>query len=875
VLRITSCVLLLGAILLASGVEAQDPKKDKKETPKKETPKKAQPKKGPGQATPAEDLHTVPGFKVELIHSSDSANEGSWINLAKDGKGRLIIGGQRGQSSLRFTIENGKVAKKEKLQIPVTEVMGILWAFDSLYLNGFGPQGFGLYRCKETSESGNFDDIKFLKKFEGAGEHGPHGLAMGPDNKIYIINGNHTKLPEGLSKTSAHKNFQEDHLLPRQWDGNGHATGILAPGGYVVRTDADGNDWELMLAGYRNAYDIAFNGDGEYFTFDSDMEWDWGMPWYRPTRVNHNVSGAEFGWRSGTGKWPTYYPDSLPATVDIGVGSPTGVANGIGAKFPAKYQKAIYVLDWSYGRLIAVHLTPKGSSYSATWENLVCPKALVDNKVAKKPLNLTDAIIGDDGAMYFTTGGRNNQSGLYRVTYTGSESTAPAELKNSDGAKERALRHSLEAFHGKVDPAAVSVAWPHLSSADRFLSGAARVALESQPVSTWKEKALNETNAQAALNALVALARSGDRKDQPELLNALKKFPISKLSEALQLEKLRLIQLAITRLGPPAGPQAVQLIQELDEIFPNTSEFVNREASQVLIYLQSPTVLSKSLTLIKNAKTQEDRFHYLFHLRTLPFGYWTLDQRKEYLAAFTVDRSKLAHPPELMKWFEEAGRPYSDGSSFNNFIKNILREFSSNLADSERKLLEPMIVAINKDATVNVQPNPRKLVKEWKLEELVTQLDKADKGRSFEKGRQAYIDASCAKCHRFGDFGGAVGPDLTAVASRFDRRTLLESIVEPSKVISEQYENVEVDTADGRKVIGRVVDENATSISIQPDPLDVKRVVIKKADIDSRKPSKISPMPGHLIDVLPADEIFDLLAFMESMGRKQHPAFKK
>ncbi len=64
--------------------------------------------------------------------------------------------------------------------------------------------------------------------------------------------------------------------------------------------------------GYRNQYDIALNEDGELFTYDADMEWDFGSPWYRPTRVCHATSGSEFGWRSGTGKWPAYYEDSLP-----------------------------------------------------------------------------------------------------------------------------------------------------------------------------------------------------------------------------------------------------------------------------------------------------------------------------------------------------------------------------------------------------------------------------------------------------------------------------------------------------------------------------------------------------------------------------------
>ncbi len=398
---------------------------------------KGKPKPPPRKQPAAQpnDLKVPPGFKIELVHTSDPAKEGSWINLGKDNKGRLIVSGQNRQPILRFTLKDGKAEKIEKLNLPISEAMGLLYAYDSLYVNGSGPQGFGLYRCRDTKGTDQYDDVRLLKQFSGGGEHGAHGLAKGPDGKIYVINGNHTKVPDGLSPTSPHRNYHEDQLLPRQWDGNGHATGILSPGGYVLRTDPEGKNWEMILAGFRNAYDIAFNADGELFTFDSDMEWDWGMPWYRPIRVNHLTSGAEFGWRSGTGKWPSYYPDSLPAAVDIGIGSPTGVGYGAGAKFPAKYQKAIYVLDWTYGRLLAIHLTPKGSSYTATYENFVAPRGLVAGEGPKKPLPLTDMVIGDDGAMYFTIGGRNNQAALYRVTYTGSEATAPADLHDEAGAR--------------------------------------------------------------------------------------------------------------------------------------------------------------------------------------------------------------------------------------------------------------------------------------------------------------------------------------------------------------------------------------------------------------------------------------------------------
>ena len=299
-------------------------------------------------------------------------------------------------------------------------------------------------------------------------------------------------------------------LLPRQPDGNGFAAGRFAPGGFVLRTDADGKKWELMLGGFRNAYDFAFNADGELFTFDADMEWDWGMPWYRPIRINHCTSAAEFGWRNGAGKWPEYYPDSLGAVVNVGIGSPTGVTFGTGAKFPAKYQKAFYMCDWSYGRLIAAHLTPKGSSYTATFENFVAPKSLKGDG-PKTPLPLTDVVIGDDGALYFTTGGRNTQSGLYRVTYTGTESTAagrPARQGRGAGAAAASRVGSIPRQEGSRD--AVDAAWPHLNSDDRHLRYAARIAVECQPVAEWKARALAEKQPTAALTALLALARCGD-----------------------------------------------------------------------------------------------------------------------------------------------------------------------------------------------------------------------------------------------------------------------------------------------------------------------------------------------------------------------------
>ena len=132
----------------------------------------------------------------------------------------------------------------------------------------------------------------------------------------------------------------------------------------------------------------------------------------------------------------------------------------------------------------------------------------------------------------------------------------------------------------------------------------------------------------------------------------------------------------------------------------------------------------------------------------------------------------------------------------------------------------------------------------------------------------------CVQCHRFANAGGSVGPELTAVSSRFSHRDILESILEPSKVISEQYINTTVIKKDGDNVTGRIVDENDQRIVVMTDPIKQTKVEVPKADIEKRVASKISPMPEGLVNNLTKDQIMDLIAYLESGGKESAAAFK-
>lgn len=828
---------------------------------------------------PQDALDVPPGFKVEHVFHANAQTNGSWISMINDPQGRLLLGGQRGQQITRLTLQNGKVSKEEILSIPVTEVMGMLFVDNILYLNGAAKDGkYGLYRCEDTKGDGSYAKVELLREWRGgAGEHGAHAIVLGPDKKLYIVCGNFVDVPTDLAPTSPHRNYGDDLALPRAEDGNGFGAGRMPPGGYIARLDLDGKNVELYSSGQRNTYDIGFNADGELFGFDSDMEWDWGMPWYRPIHVFHSVRGGDQGFREGTAKWPEYYPDSLPQTTTIGIGCPTGVMFGTGAKFPVKYQKACYICDWTYGRLIAVHLTPNGAGYTGTWENFVAPQSLRTGK-GKTPLNLTDCVVGADGAVYFTIGGRGTQASLFRVIYTGSEPAAalPAsELHNKEGQPARDLRHKLEAFNVQADPTAIDFAWPHLNSSDRYLRYAARLALERNPIEQWQAKALAEKQPQAALTALLGLARLAPATTQPAIIKALAAIPTASLNEQQKLEKLRVIEVSLARQGVPTGEAAQQLIADVNPMYPAQSEALNRELCQILLAVNAPNAVARTIALLKAASTQEEQITYVMALRNIKTG-WNVDLRRTYLTWWNQGRS-TEHPANVTKWFKDAGIGFNNGASFGNFLSHAHEEAKFTMSPDEILALNDVLVAYAAGQVIKPAPplTNRKLVKEWTTGDLQPTLQQVSKARSFDRGRTVFYEAQCSACHRYGDQGGAIGPDLTAVATRFKRQDLLESMTEPSKVLSEQYMNTTIETTEGLVIVGRVVKETPEEVVIRPNPLEEKTVTISKSNIESRALSKVSPMPVGLLNTFSEGDILDLLAYMESLGNSKHPNFSK
>jgi putative heme-binding domain-containing protein len=148
-------------------------------------------------------------------------------------------------------------------------------------------------------------------------------------------------------------------------------------------------------------------------------------------------------------------------------------------------------------------------------------------------------------------------------------------------------------------------------------------------------------------------------------------------------------------------------------------------------------------------------------------------------------------------------------------------------------------------------------------------------GRNFSNGRNLFGAATCFACHRFGQEGGAIGPDLTSVGGKYSPRDLLVHIIEPNKEISDQYGQLEVTLNDGNKVFGRIMNLKGDGIILNINMMDPNaQQTIDRKVIKSMEQSKMSMMPPGLLNTLSDNDILDLMAYLLSKGNAEDPMFK-
>jgi putative heme-binding domain-containing protein len=304
---------------------------------------------------------------------------------------------------------------------------------------------------------------------------------------------------------------------------------------------------------------------------------------------------------------------------------------------------------------------------------------------------------------------------------------------------------------------------------------------------------------------------------------------------------------------------------------------VNRELVTLLTFVDSKSIVAKTVPLLDTARDEggqiatasllERNTGYASALNSMSDS---RPNRQAIAYAYSLRNARAGWTPELRKaffaWFPRT-HTWHGGNSFTKFLENIRTEALANFVpESEHAALD----------TLSKQAPPKGPGRNYTVDEAVALADGNLKGRNFEQGKAMFTSTLCIRCHHFNGEGGNIGPDISGAGNRYTLRDLLENIIEPSKVISDQYGTDQIEMKDGSLVVGRVVVEENDKLFVMTSAFAPENLTpVNSADVKSRKPYPISMMPVGLVNALNRDELLDLLAYIQSGGNASDKAFAK
>ena len=637
------------------------------------------------------------GFQFELLYSAQP-NQGSWVSMELDDKGRILLG-REDVGILRLTLPKDRsgMATVETLNDSLQGVHGLLLTDRGLIANANRSEA--LYLLTATNENPFGKVIRLQETIGGRGDHGRHDVVQDAKQRIYVIHGDSVQIPDRFTS-----------LVP--------ATNEFVNGkpedGHVIQTDIKGSQWNVFCSGLRNPYGLARNHAGELFTYDADAERHTGLPWYRPTRIVHLMPGVDYGWRNPENPWPGYLPDMMPAIEKIGRGSPTSLKFAYRADFPPAYKNALFALDWSYGRILAVHLVPKGSTYSAHAEVFA----------RGRPFSVCDLDFGADGSMYVVTGGRDTQSRLYRIRYVGKQPRFQSESQQAaDRSKYskdmRQQRGQLEAIYDQPGDEALELAWDSLPHADPGIRSAARILLEHQPVPEWQERLFEEQDPATALPALLALVRVGPKEQFPEIHKKLQSLPSPRTCDLPIVVRIEsLIDKSLNR----EQQRSKAICASLESHFPTGERTIDRELCRLLVDHDSKVVVARTLDILADETNQIDHFHYLVCLADASQG-WNSDRHHEYFRL--LSGAKL----------------FITDEGLNDRLQQLFDKALVHVAGAERPEYRQLFASDDTGSDVHTEALP--FLTKWTVAEIMDRLNDLGHSPDIQSGARVFRSASC------------------------------------------------------------------------------------------------------------------------------------
>ncbi len=420
-----------------------------------------------------EPFTLVDGFVAELV-ADDRLVHDSFV-MTLNSNGNPVLSGPNYIKTL-FDDNGDGVYDRSVLwsNLPKQGAQGIWAEENKVYWVGDG----GLW----VSEDSNGDHVadkppRMVFEIATGGEHDAHAIRRGPDGYWYLIVGNFAKNIARL---------QNDPNAP-----------VARPrGGTIWRISPDFKTRGVWAHGIRNCYDFDFLPSGQIVSFESDCERESTFPWYRPTRVMVFGPGSDAGWCGLTWKDHDNYITMPQVIGSMGRGSPTGVTVYDHSSYPERYRGAAFVLDWTFGRVIAIYPNRNLPEDKQATGRLPAEIFMQTNGVVG--FAPTDICQAPDGSLLVCIGGRGTAGSVYRIRYVG-EST-PAVPSKEKGEKE------LKLLSGAVAKETVS---------NKTALAVEKALLASAPWESWSESEWRVGIDRSAYDCLLRIVTGEVTLDSP------------------------------------------------------------------------------------------------------------------------------------------------------------------------------------------------------------------------------------------------------------------------------------------------------------------------------------------------------------------------
>ncbi|WP_395740480.1 PVC-type heme-binding CxxCH protein [Prosthecobacter sp.] len=790
-------------------------------------------------------LPSVPsGYEVSLFAQEPLVRQ--TCSMAFDAKGRLCIGmgpqyrnpkpDTPGDSVVIVTDENGdgKADKTHTFATGFNAIQGLAWHGRDLWIAN-SPD---LTVVRDIDG----DDVadEYIKVFTDLGnlEHGLHGLVWAPDGRLYMSKGNSKGLNDPKNPDRiAPPPFRELFGQPTQTPATKPQTFTAATYkhtyhdpkddwglmGGVLRCDDMGANLEIVSRGFRNPWDIGMDDAFNWIGTDNDQN--------EGDRVFMPFHGAHFGWNhpwssSWTGE--DHLP-TVPLSHDVFHGSGTGVTFGdLGS-----HHGVFFINDWL--RKTTLIFKPKWNGALMQCEGGEWEPFISGGKSLFRP---TDISFGPDGALYCmswsrgygaeydSSGNMTSEGRVYRITAkNAAKNTLPTKP-----LKDQSITELISTLASPV-PAQTVDAQEEIIRRGNSAKQELIAALQSDKLTTrqqtWAAWALGRLGETAFFES--ALQTPGN----------------------LRIQSLRILARA------PLSPAAIALTKANDA----------RTRFEAVQALWQSHRAENVPALIEVAANETDRLTFYSAWRALRDLAGTAK-----LKQLLTDSRGGVRRAALLALLE-------DGALTEEGVKPLLSD-----ADKETRHLAEHWIKMNTGAgqkielrglgvnTANIAPitgtPPARepITTPTTLEAAMAALPTAD----VERGRLLALHqagAGCILCHHISGRGNQFGPDLTGIGDRADAKHLLQSILDPSAVITEGFNSHVVTTAAGTQT-GVLLDESGLAVTL--GLITGQRARIMRADIIKHETLPISAMPPFSA-VLSAQNSADIAAWLltQKAGAKQ------